>query len=126
MSSPSELDYRLEILHLLINALKEDERNLSSIVERVETIFEREPISFGSDEFLDEWEESRWTLKKREGKEGVIFVSGKKILLIPEEELPQLLNTRLVTLVEYELHTLEERSALERLFSMLERKKSGK
>lgn len=56
-------------------------------------------------------------------REGVIFISGKKILLIPEEELPKLLRSKPVTLAEYELDTPEKRSALERLFAMLERRK---
>ena len=127
MSAPSEFDSRIDVLDILINALKEHERNLMSIVERIETIFEKVPISSGDSESPDKWEESRWTLERGREREGIIFVSGKKILLIPEEELPKLLRSKPVTLAEYELDTPEKRSALERLFAMLERRKrSGK
>ncbi|MCW3992798.1 MAG: hypothetical protein NWE79_08810 [Candidatus Bathyarchaeota archaeon] len=123
MSSSPDFDPRIDILDVILEALKEHERELNKIVERIETIFEKPAVSSESGESLDMREESRFVLEGGGDKEGVIFISGRKIMLIPEDELPKVLSKRLSKLAEYELNTPEERSALERLFSALERKR---
>lgn len=125
MSAPSDYDARIDVLDILISALKDHEEVLRDIVARFEEIFERAPVGFEVGVPRDELEERRWTLERGQAKEGVIFISGKKIMLIPEEDLPELLRSKLITLAEYDLDTPEKRNALERLFSMLERKKTG-
>lgn len=123
MSSSPDFDARIDILDVLINALREHEEVLSNIVERFESISDKILTSPEANSAQIEGENGQFKLKIEQSKEGVIFVSGKKIVLIPEEELPKVLRSKLATLVEYELDTPEERGALERLFSMLENRK---
>lgn len=126
MSSSPEFDARIDILDVIINALKEHERRLNEIVERFETAMEKGAVGSEVGESIEELGRGRGAAEAGERKEGVIFVSGRKILLIPEEDLPKLLGTSLSLMAEYDLDTPEKRSALERFFSMLNRKNREK
>lgn len=64
MSAPSDFDSRIDVLDILINALKEHEEVLRDIVARFEEIFEKAPISFEGGVPRDE-EERRWTLERK-------------------------------------------------------------
>jgi len=124
MSYPPDFDPRIDIFDVIIEALKDHERKLSMIVERMEIIYEKVASGSVGGEPPTRREESRWATEGAGDGKGVIFISGKKIMIIPEDELPKVLSARLSDLPEYEPDTPEERSALERLFSTLERKRA--
>jgi len=120
MSAPSEFESKTDILEILINALMNHERTLQNIVDRLDALFERTPT--GPREVEPRFEKGKAEGSLEGNKEGVIFIAGKKVLYIPEEELPKILKSELVKLVEYNIDTPEKKSALERLFSTLEKK----
>ncbi len=121
MSPPSKFNSRLDELDFLLNSLKRHERALRRIVERFEEIISRLAVSSKAEVSEAESEGERGRLKGEMG--GVILISGKRMLMVTKEELPKVIYSKLDTLVEYELDTLEKRSALEKLLSLLERKK---
>jgi len=121
MSPPSKFNSRLDELDFLLNSLKRHERALRRIVERFEEIISRLAVSSKA-EVSEAGSEGEGGRLKGEGG-GVILISGKRMLMVTKEELPKVIYSKLDTLVEYELDTLEKRSALEKLLSFLERKK---
>ena len=121
MSPPSKFNSRLDELDFLLNSLKRHERALRRIVERFEEIISRLAVSSKAEVSEAGSEGERGRLKGEMG--GVILISGKRMLMVTKEELPKVIYSKLDTLVEYELDTLEKRSALEKLLSLLERKK---
>jgi len=122
MSYPSDFDTKIDVLDILINALRDHEEALRDITERFEAILGKIPVRSEGSSPQDRLEERRWTLEAGRDRKGVLFISGDKIMLIPEEELPQALHSKRVKMVEYEIDTPEKRSALEKLFSMLKKK----
>ena len=126
MSSKPNPNSRLDKLDMILNSLKEHERELRRIVEHFESILEKGFGRSQSEVFTLEREESQRISKRLQDKEGVIFISGNKTLLITKEELPKLLQAQLGSLVEYKVDTVEERNALEELLAVLERRERKK
>jgi len=123
MSSPFSFDSRVDELDRIIDSLRELEESLKRIVEQFESVLEQVLVRSEEQDIQKESMEDQEKLERGLDKKGVILISEKKMRLIPKEELPRVLRSNLGKMVEYKIDTVEQKSALEKLLSTLEKKK---